>query len=218
MRAHAAIAVRGGAAAKSRCEMALGPLERDELVRAMLCDMVEALLASPSITAVHVVTPTAALAQAAEAAGASVLLEPHPRGVNAAFEAARAQIRASDAEAVVAALPGDLPLIEAGEIEAVLAQLSPGCALIVPASADGGTGAVIAPASAGFSFQFGPDSFRRHLDAVAAAGLTPRVVRSPSLGLDIDRPEDLDLVLGRGARGRTAALLERLAHLMEASR
>jgi 2-phospho-L-lactate guanylyltransferase len=43
-------------------------------------------------------------------------------------------------------------------------------------------------------FCFGPDSFRQHLAAAEAAGVTPLVVRSPDLAMDVDVPEDLSLV------------------------
>ncbi|MDB5448537.1 MAG: hypothetical protein JWQ97_3854 [Phenylobacterium sp.] len=218
MSTHAVIAARGGETAKSRVGPALDAAARAELVAAMLCDMIEALAGSSQIGAVHVVTPTPELAEAARAAGARVLLEAEPKGINAAFDAVRAEIRAAEPEAVIAALPGDLPLIDRGEIEQALAQLAPGAAVLVPASADGGTGAVIVHAAAPFVFHFGADSFRRHCAGAVAAGLEPVVVHAPSLGLDIDRPEDLEAVSRRAAGGRTARLLEQHFSIMEASR
>jgi len=218
MTLEAVIAVRGGEDAKSRFQGALSAAERAELVSAMLADMIEALRAARAVRAVHVVTPTPALAELARAAGARVLLERQPRGINAAFDAAREEIRRGSPHAIIAALPGDLPLIDAQEIEAAAARLEPGGVVLAPASADGGTGAVILRADAPFAFRFGPDSFRRHGEAAAEAGLTPSVVCAPSLGLDIDRPEDLNALLARGRGGRTVQALARLQRLAEARR
>jgi 2-phospho-L-lactate guanylyltransferase len=218
MSVRAVIAVRGGKDVKSRFGGALTAPERAELVSAMLADMVEALTASPGIDAVHVVTPTPELADLARAGGARVLLESQARGINAAFEAARSEIRRQAPYAIIAALPADLPLIEGAEIEVAIGKLEPGAVVLVPASADGGTGAAILRADAPFAFQFGPDSFRRHGEAAAAAGLKAIVVRAASLGLDIDRPEDLNDVTRRARGGRTVGVVERLQRLREARR
>jgi 2-phospho-L-lactate guanylyltransferase len=216
MTVRAVIAVRGGEGAKSRCVPHLDAVARGELVRAMLLDMIAALSASRRIDEVEVVTPTPELAEAARTAGAQVLFESEPRGLNAAFEAARERLRNADPEAVMAALPGDLPLLDAGELEPVLASLAPGEVALAPASADGGTGAVILRAAAPFDFRFGADSFRRHWEGALQAGLTPVRLAAPSLGLDIDRPEDLAALERRRPGERTARFLSRLLRPTEA--
>ena len=58
--------------------------------------------------------------------------------------------------------------------------------------------------------KFGEPSFDNHLVAARAAGLRPLVLRLPGLGLDIDDPEDLALLLGRGPSTRSARLLASL--------
>jgi 2-phospho-L-lactate guanylyltransferase len=135
------------------------------------------------------------------------VLEAEACGINRAFDRVRSAIRASDPEAVIIVLPGDLPLIDAAEVETALGRLAADGAVLVPASADGGTGALIFHASAPFQFRFGTDSFRRHYEAALKAGLEPLIAPLPSLGLDIDRPEDFDRVLDRGQAGRTARFL-----------
>lgn len=207
MSTHAIIAARGGGVAKSRCGGALNLSQRGELILAMLADMIEVLSATGTIDHVHVVTPTPAIAQVALDAGARPVLESEARGINLAFDVVLADIRARDSTAVIMALPGDLPLIEAAEIEAALGLLVPGGAVIVPANADGGTGAVVFHADSPFVFRFGADSLRRHHAGAVAVGLKPVIAPLPSLGLDIDRPEDFDRVLRRRPGSRTARLL-----------
>ena len=43
--------------------------------------------------------------------------------------------------------------------------------------------------------RFGDDSFRPHLAAARARGIEPRILRLPGIGLDIDTPADLDVLL-----------------------
>jgi 2-phospho-L-lactate guanylyltransferase (CobY/MobA/RfbA family) len=57
------------------------------------------------------------------------------------------------------------------------------------------------------ALKFGEPSFDNHLVAARAAGLRPLVRRLPGLGLDIDAPEDLVLLLERGPSTRSAGLL-----------
>jgi len=209
MSIHAVIAVRGGAQAKTRCAPGLDEAGRAELVRAMMLDMIAALLAAPRIDQVEVVTPTPELAKAARGAGALAVLEPRALGINAALESARARLRAVDGAAVMAALPGDLPLLDPAELDPAFDLAGPGRAVLIPALADGGTGAVVARADAPFAFAFGADSFRRHWAAVERAGLEPVRLDAPSLGLDIDRPQDLAAVGERQAGGHTTKFLAR---------
>jgi 2-phospho-L-lactate guanylyltransferase len=212
----AVIAVRGGADAKSRCAPELDADARAELVCAMLLDMIAALTGSRRIDEVEVVTPTLELVQAARKAGAAGWLEPQARGINAAFEAARARLGAADPQGVMIALPGDLPLLEAAELEPALRLLARGKVVLAPAAADGGTGAVVVHANAPFDFHFGQDSFRRHWDGAVRAGLEPIRLEAPSLGLDIDRPQDLAALQRRSPGGRSASFLARRLRPTEA--
>ena len=97
-------------------------------------------------------------------------------------------------------LPGDLPLLSVEALDELLMAADAGLVAaaggplvaIVPSDAGGGTNAlllrppdVIAPA-------FGPGSFEAHLRAAAAAGAAVQVVSDPSLGFDLDTPDDLE--------------------------
>jgi 2-phospho-L-lactate guanylyltransferase (CobY/MobA/RfbA family) len=54
---------------------------------------------------------------------------------------------------------------------------------------------------------FGEPSFANHLAAARAAGLSPRVLELPGIGLDVDAPDDLAALLERGPHTRSARLL-----------
>lgn len=205
--ARVVIAVRGGPAAKSRCGDAAGYAQ---LVEAMLADMLDGIAKATSVTAVHVVTPTPAIAALAEQHGARVIFEEVPTGLNEAFALARQTIAAETPKEAIVFLPGDLPLLNAAELERAISAYSDGAAVIAPATADGGTAALVLGASAPFVFRFGAASFRRHIAAAHEAGLQPRVVTSEALGFDLDRPADVTALLAQAPRGRTAAFLSTL--------
>ena len=210
MKAVVVIAARGGPGAKSRCRGRLPGRQREALVEAMLYDMLQALAGCVSVDRVYVTTPTAALARLAARSGAVVILEHGPPDLNRAFSDARRRIAAAAPDCVVALLPGDLPLLDPAEVSACIAAAREGAVVLTPATADGGTGAVVQRADLPLTLAFGADSFRRHCSAAASLGLETRVIEAPSLGFDLDRPEDLDAV-GRLRDGRTAALLRGLA-------
>jgi len=116
--------------------------------------------------------------------GATVLWHPGV-GLNAAVNNSVAELREAGVTDVIVA-HGDLPRVHS------LADIaSPGTLTLVPDRHGDGTNVVGVPTAMPFRFAYGPGSFRRHLDAAIAAGLSVRVRRDPLLALDIDTPSDL---------------------------
>jgi 2-phospho-L-lactate guanylyltransferase len=207
MNAEVVIAVRGGRDAKSRCRTRLSSAQRQALVEAMLADMLNALAACPAVRRVYVATPTPGLARIATRGGAVVILEQAPTDLNRTLDNARRRIAAAGPAATVVLLPGDLPLIDPAELAGCIAAAEGGTVVLAPATADGGTGALIQRADLPLRLGFGPDSFSRHNAAARGLGLEVRVIGAPSLGFDVDRPEDLDTLAASSSRGRAASLL-----------
>jgi 2-phospho-L-lactate guanylyltransferase len=204
------IAVRGGANAKSRCAAVLSPAERDELTAVMLADMLAALSRTRRVAAVWVVTPTPSLGRLAAAAGARVISQSAPGGLNPAFRLALAEIADRAPYAATALLPGDLPLLMPNELEAAIA-LSRSHQVVLAPSRDGGTGALLLRAAPTLEPAFGVDSFARHTAAARRQGLSLGVIKATSLSLDADQPEDLLAIIDQGPQTGTAAFLrERL--------
>ena len=201
------IAVRGGPGAKSRLSGRLDPARREALVEAMLADMLTALAGCPAVLRTYVTTPTPSLARRAARAGAVVILEREAGDLNAALDHARRRIAAAEPDATLVLLPGDLPRLDPAELEVCLEAADPGRLVLAPASADGGTGALVLQADVPLPLAFGPGSFGKHLAAARTLGMEAHVVRAPGLGFDIDRPADLDAFLALGGRGATADLL-----------
>lgn len=208
MKAQAVIAVRGGGGAKTRLAAHLPPEARHRLTAAMLSDMLTALNASPSVARTHVITPTPDLADTAFTFGAKVIFERAPGGLNAAFAAAHARLRARAGPHPLLFLPGDLPLLAPADVEAALGAFAPGLAVLAPSWTDGGTGCIAVAAWEPFAFQFGPDSFRRHVIAAHEQGLDVRIVSTPALCFDLDRPDDIARATHCALGAHTAAALD----------
>jgi 2-phospho-L-lactate guanylyltransferase len=133
---------------------------------------------------VFVACDDSAVAEWAEAAGATVLWRPG-MGLNpAVFDGIETLAKAGIENVIVA--HSDLP------VPTPLANLViSGTAVLVPDTRRDGTNVVAVPTRAGFVPAYGSGSYRRHLAHVMTLGIAVRVVRDPWLALDIDTPEDL---------------------------
>ena len=77
----------------------------------------------------------------------------------------------------------------------------------MPSLSGFGTNAALLEPPDAMPLKFGEPSFDNHLVAARAAALRPLVLRLPGIGLDIDAPDDLGLLLERGPSTRGARLL-----------
>ena len=194
-------------AAKQRLGEALPASIRAALARAMLEDVLAALVES-GLDRILVVTPDADAAGLAERYGATVLAEREAEGHTAAVARGLAACRALGAT-VMLTVPGDLPCLTPDEVRAVLAACGPPpAAVFVPSRSGLGTNAACLAPPHAVPLRFGEPSFADNLAAARARGIEPVVLELPGAGLDIDRPEDLaTLVGGRGRATRAAAVL-----------
>jgi 2-phospho-L-lactate guanylyltransferase len=202
----AAVPVKDLAHAKQRLLPVLDPVERRALARAMLADVLRALRAPP-LDAVWVVTREPETAALARALGAEPLAEAENRGHTAAVAAAQTEAARCGAR-VFLTVPGDVPCLTPGEVQALVAAASPApCAVLAPSRSGLGTNGVALAPPAAMRLRFGEPSFDGHVDTARAAGLGPRVLRLPGLALDIDAPEDLAALLADGTDTETRGLV-----------
>jgi 2-phospho-L-lactate/phosphoenolpyruvate guanylyltransferase len=115
---------------------------------------------------------------------------PAERALNAALDQAAAVARAGGAAALLA-VPADLPLLTPADVAALTAALPPAPSVVLAATLDGGTSALLRQPPDALPACFGPASLRAHLHAAAARAVTARVLWRPGLALDVDAPEDL---------------------------
>jgi len=194
-----------------RTKQRLAPLlsgeERAGLSRAMLEDVLAALVRAPSLAGILVITGDATAAAVAQAAGALVMDDTENAGTTAAVEAAARHLEGIGHGGMLV-VPADVPLITPADIEAILAShhAAPSVTL-VPASADGGTNALACSPPRALPFAFGEASFRRHRDAARACGIAPAIVSLERVGNDIDHPEDVARLLQHAPTTRAHAYL-----------
>jgi 2-phospho-L-lactate guanylyltransferase len=204
-----AVPVKDLAHAKQRLLPALSAGERHRLAAAMLEDVLQAL-AEAAPGPVWVVSRDDEVQDLARRFGAECLLEATNRGHTEAVALAQDEAARRGVEAFLT-LPGDVPCATAEEIRALAGSLGPGPGVaFVPSLSGFGTNAALLRPPHAMPLKFGEPSFGNHLDAARERGLAPVVLRLPGIGLDVDGPEDLALLLQRGGGTRSAALLASL--------
>jgi 2-phospho-L-lactate guanylyltransferase len=87
-------------------------------------------------------------------------------------------------------VPGDCPLIDAGELRELAVRAETLDVAIVPDRHGTGTNALALGTHGSFEPQFGPGSCARHVEQAEAKGLAYEVVQVPCLQLDVDTRED----------------------------
>ena len=204
-----AVPVKDLANAKQRLVRALSPTERMALARAMLHDVLQALVAAP-LDARWIVTRDPEVTAIAREYGAEVISEDANRGHTAAVAAAQAAA-VSAGTRVFATIPGDVPCVTAEEIRSLVARAGteePAAVFAPSRSGLGTNGAALSPPGA-MPLTFGEPSFDNHLRVARERGLVAHVLNLPGLGLDVDGPADLPLLLAHGAATESGRLLAR---------
>jgi 2-phospho-L-lactate/phosphoenolpyruvate guanylyltransferase len=195
--------------AKQRLVRALSPSERMDLARAMLHDVLRALVGAP-LDARWLITRDPEAAATAREYGVEVIAEAANEGHTAAVAAAQAVAVRAGAR-VFATIPGDVPCVRAEEIGALVTRAAaehPAVAFAPSRSGLGTNGAALCPPGA-MPLTFGEPSFDNHLRVARERGLVAHVLALPGLGLDVDGPADLPLVLAHGAETESGRLLAR---------
>jgi 2-phospho-L-lactate guanylyltransferase len=183
-----AVPVRALEGAKSRLGAVLDAEERRDLVVGMLQRTVAAALATPGVIEVIVVSPDPEVLAVADANGARPLLQ-HSRGLNPAFQEARA-VATGDR---LLLLPADLPAITPADVAVVLAAgdaAGSPSVVLAPDRHRRGTNAVLLDPPGAIDPAFGGDSRAGHAWLAESADV-PFVELAGVLELDLDTPEDL---------------------------
>ena len=192
-----------GDSTKQRLDSVLEPAERRALFGAMVGDVLDALTATAGLAGIAVVTGDDDVAALARRHGARVIHQDRDGGQSAAVTAAAETLAAEGVDTMIT-LPGDVPLVTPADIEAVIAGHGATPAItIVPARDAMGSNCVICSPPDAMKFSFGDNSFVKHLATARGLGMEPRIVENQRLGLDIDSPADLAVLLERA--GPTAA-------------
>jgi 2-phospho-L-lactate guanylyltransferase len=208
----AIIPVKEFAGAKDRLSDLLSPHERLFLAATMLTDVLDAVAGCRHLAGVMIVTIDPNAAVLGKKIGARIVTEGARDGHTGSVNAGR-RILASEGRGGMITMPGDIPAVRAGEIDAVLsAHHAAPSFTISPAHDDLGSNAVVCSPPEVVPLRFGDNSYFPHLDAARRQGIEPTVIRQPGIAMDIDHPVDLALFLRlpQSAGTRTRTLLQEL--------
>jgi 2-phospho-L-lactate guanylyltransferase len=192
---------------KSRLAEVLTQEERADLNRRLLSHTLDTLAALPEIEHVLVISRDQAALALAREYGARTVQENGAPQLNTAL--ARATILARNyATRGVLVMPADLPLITPEDIRSILAKATdPPVVVVAPDRRREGTNALLVCPTGTIEYEFGPGSFQRHCEQARLAGARLEICEIPSLALDMDLPEDLEMV------SETFENLQKIDHL-----
>jgi 2-phospho-L-lactate guanylyltransferase len=183
------VPVKDLARAKQRLAPVLHQSARTALAQAMLQDVLQAIAAS-SADDVSLVTCDPFASELAERYSFNIIRDDSNLGETGAIEMATnvCESRGIDTTLVI---PGDIPLIQVAEIQAIYDSAPDLGAVLVPSRDKRGTNAVLRRPVSLFPLRFGNDSFMPHLAAVIGAEKSCIVLSLPGIALDIDTSDDL---------------------------
>ena len=189
----ALIPVRSIAGAKKRLATCLDDARREELALAMLEDMLAALRASTALDRIVVVSSDAALLRHARRCGAETIEEgPAALGLNAAVTFAAERLQAEGVTRLLT-IPGDVPLLDPFEIDALFevnAERYP--VIAAPSASATGTNALVTSPPTVIDFRFEGESLDAYRRECRDRGVEMLILCLESFAIDLDTPADLD--------------------------
>ncbi len=179
---------------KSRLSKVLSQEQRARLSERLLINTLRVLRDVEGIDRTLVVSrDSQALALARDFDARTVTERGHPE-LNRALERATIVAQGYEVSAVLV-LPADLPLLAPEDVEQLLAPLGEGPVMVIAPDRKGvGTNALLVAPPGLIKYEFGPDSYARHVALAREAGARVEICELPNLGLDLDEPDDLDLL------------------------
>jgi 2-phospho-L-lactate guanylyltransferase len=195
--------------AKARLRTRYSDPQVEEIGRAMLCDVLDALAETRRVERVTVLTDDTEVAEVARRAGAAVRLRDPDPGLNPAIDEATRELAEAGFDACLVVL-GDLPLLRGEDIDALIDAGQAHATVVVPSS-DGGTALLLRRPPGCIPARFGPDSAQAHLAEARGRGLEPLCMTKlrEAARLDLDTPEDARRLLESELPCRTGELLRR---------
>jgi len=180
---------------KSRLAGTLSEDERAELNQSLLQPTLQTLTDVKELEQVLVVSRDPHALTIARQYGARTVREDGQPQLNTALTRATVIAKVHATRGVLI-LPADLPLISREDVLTLMERASePPVVVIAPDRHGKGTNALLISPSGLIEYDFGENSFQRHCERAKQAGARLEIVELPSLGLDLDLPEDLELIM-----------------------
>lgn len=179
---------------KSRLAGTLSADERAHLNEVLLEHTLKTLKALKEIEQVLVVSRDPHALTLARNLGARTVREDGQPHLNTALKRATVVAQVYTTGGVLV-LPADLPLLTREDVLKLLDRaVRPPVVVIAPDRHMKGTNALLMWPPGLIEYDFGEDSFQRHCDRTRKAGARLEIVELPTLGLDLDLPEDLEII------------------------
>jgi 2-phospho-L-lactate guanylyltransferase len=178
--------------AKSRLSAVLTRDEREILSQQMLINTLDLLREVKEIERTLVVSRDTKALSIARKHGARTVTENGAPELNNALARATVVAQQYDISGVLV-IPADLPLMRIDDVENLISKATdPPVVVIAPDRHGRGTNALLSSPPSLIEYDFGTDSFERHVARAKAAGVQIVICKNPSIGLDVDLPEDLE--------------------------
>lgn len=179
---------------KSRLSSVLTEEERTALNQNLLSNTIKTLSSVERIDTIMVVSRDPGALTLAREYGARTVLENGNPELNTALRRAALVAKTYLANEILI-IPADLPLITKNEIEAFLSfSGNPPEVIISPDRRRDGTNMLYINPAGLIPFSYGAGSFAKHIADSEKTGAHLEIVESTPLGLDLDLPEDLELL------------------------
>src|SRR5467141_1918431 len=187
--------------AKKRLIGVLTPEERFALAGAMLADTIRAVRGVRRAEKIFVITNYGPVMQLAKENHWEILREDQQISESHSVDAA-SRICEQRGVTALLRLPLDVPLVQASDIDDLLAVECEDRALVIVPSRDGmGTNAILRMPPALFPSHFGMGSFAKHVGEAERIGARVIFRRNPRLEMDVDDESDLLALLKNDLTG-----------------
>ncbi|MFI5116952.1 MAG: 2-phospho-L-lactate guanylyltransferase [Terriglobales bacterium] len=206
MRGILLIPVKSLTTAKQRLAAALDQGRRSQLAEAMLRDVMTAAAGVLGRIDVALVTGDARARELAAEFGFLAIDDTRNKSETAAIEGATAWCEQHGYDTTIV-VPGDIPLTTSDELRRVLDAAPAQGAVFVPAYDRRGSNCILRRPASIIPLRFGNDSFLPHCEAMRKTGRELVVLEMPGIGLDVDNPHELELLLQRDGRTNAQRLL-----------
>lgn len=199
------VPVKPPAFAKSRLAP-LGDEVRRALATAFAMDTVAAVLRSPVVARLLVVTDDHVVARRLASLGADVVPDGVSDDLNGSLVQGAAELRRRDPALLPAVVCADLPALRPAELTRVLDACPPDGAAFLADRKETGTSVLVAATHEEFRPSFGPGSREQHLN-LGAVEITLADV--PTVRHDVDDADDLRAAVALGVGRWTAEVVQR---------
>ena len=175
---------------KSRLSSVFNEKQRIELNTQLLKNTIRAIKNIQTINQIFVISSDPNVLSIARDLGTKTIQEQKSTNINRALRKATKAALAYKADKIII-IPADLPLINEIDIISIIDKMSyPPQIIIVPDRKDSGTNILLINPIGILDFEFGSNSFIRHIEQAQRKNIRVDVVRTESLGLDVDSPDD----------------------------